>query len=148
MQRAQVRWFGGQEFVAKGPSGHAIVMDSDRESNAGCGPMELLMMAMAACMATDVVLILKKKREKLQTLEVICSGERATESPQVWTKMDMLFRASGEIADGSLRRAIILSEEKYCSVSAMLRKTAAVSWRYEIVRGVGAADQGQAGAAG
>jgi putative redox protein len=148
MQRAQIRWFGGQEFVAKGPSGHAIVMDSDRDSNVGCGPMELLMMAMAACMATDVVIILKKKREKLETLEVICSGERATDPPQVWTKMDLLFRASGDIADGSLRKAIVLSEEKYCSVSAMLRKTAAVSWRYEIVRGVGAANRRQAEAAG
>jgi putative redox protein len=133
MQTAEIRWIGKQEFVAKGPSGHAMVLDSDRGSNVGCGPMELLLMALGACTATDVVIILKKKRERLESLEVICSGERATEPPMVWTKVELVFRLRGELTDEGVRKAIALSEEKYCSVAAMLRKTAELSWRYEIL---------------
>ena len=133
MQTAEIRWIGKQEFVAKGPSGHALVLDSDRTTNVGCGPMELLLMALGACTATDLVIILEKKREKLEKLEVICSGERATEPPQVWTKMELLFRVGGKVTDESVKKAIALSEEKYCSVAAMLRKTAEIRWRYEIV---------------
>jgi putative redox protein len=133
MQTAEIQWIGKQEFVAKSPSGHAMVLDADRASNVACGPMELLLMALGACTATDVVIILGKKRQKLEALEVICSGERATEPPQVWTKMELLFRLRGEITEDAVKRALELSEEKYCSVSAMLRKTAAITWRYEIL---------------
>ena len=133
MQTAEIQWIGKQQFVATGPSGHAMVLDSDRTSNIGCGPMELLLLALAACSATDVVIIIEKKREKLQALEVICSGERAPEPPKVWTKMELLFRARGEVTEDALKKAIALSEEKYCSVWAMLRKTATITWRHEIV---------------
>jgi putative redox protein len=133
MQTAEIQWIGKQEFVAKGPSGHALVLDADRTANVGCGPMELLLLALGACTATDVLIILEKKREKLEKLEVICSGERAAEPPQVWTKMELLFRVGGKVTDESVKKAIALSEEKYCSVAAMLRKTAEISWRYEIV---------------
>jgi putative redox protein len=135
MQSAEIKWIGKQEFVAKGPSGHAMVLDADRESNTGSGPMELLLMALGACTATDVVIILAKKRQRLEALEVICSGERAAAPPQVWTRMELLFRLRGEITDDAAKKAIELSEEKYCSVSAMLRTTAKITWRYEIAQG-------------
>ena len=80
MQTAMVQWIGDEKFVATSPSGHAITIDSDRASNKAPGPMELVLMALGACTATDVVSILKKKRQKLESLEVICSGERATET--------------------------------------------------------------------
>src|SRR6266852_1298351 len=133
MQTANVKWIGGQQFVAVSPSGHALAMDSDRQSNTGPGPMELLLMALGACTATDIVIILEKKRQKLQSLEVICSGERAAEPPQVWTKLEMLYRLRGQLDDAAVKHAIQLSEDKYCSVAAMLRKTASLSWRYEIL---------------
>jgi putative redox protein len=134
MQTAAVKWIGEQTFVATSPSGHALVMDSDRESNKAPGPMELVLMALGACTATDVVSILKKKRQKLEWLEVVCSGERAAEPPTVWTKLDIVYRLRGELDEGAVKHAIELSEEKYCSVAAMLKKTAKVSWRYEILR--------------
>jgi putative redox protein len=134
MQTAKVQWIGGQKFAAVGPSGHALAMDSDRSSNTGPGPMELLLMALGACTATDIVIILEKKRQKLESLEVICSGERATDYPQVWNKLEILFRLRGMLDEGSVQRAIQLSEEKYCSVAATLKKSAALTWRYEIVR--------------
>lgn len=133
MQTATVQWAGGQKFSATSPSGHAVTLDSDRQSNTGPGPMELLLMALGACTATDVVIVLEKKRQKLESLEVICSGERASEPPQVWTKLEVLYRLRGKLDGTAVNHAIELSEEKYCSVAAMLKKTATLTWRYEIL---------------
>jgi putative redox protein len=133
MQTAKVQWIGEQKFTAIGPSGHTLAMDSDRASNTGPGPMELLLMALGACTATDMVIILEKKRQKLESLEVICSGQRAAEPPQVWTKLEILFRLSGKLEESGVKQAIQLSEEKYCSVSATLKKSAELTWRYEIL---------------
>ena len=139
MQTATIRWEGAERFAAAMPSGNSLHLDSDRKSNTGPGPMELLLAALGACTATDVVIILAKKRQKLESLEVSVSGERATEPPQVWTKLEVVFRVRGRSESGGLidekavADAIRLSEEKYCSVAAMLRKTAALSVRYEIL---------------
>jgi putative redox protein len=133
MQTAKVQWIGEQKFVAVSPSGHALALDSDRETNTAPSPMELLLMALGACTATDIVIILEKKRQRLDSLEVICSGERAADPPRVWTKLDILFRLRGKLEDGGVKQAIQLSEEKYCSVSATLKKSAELTWRYEIL---------------
>src|SRR5277367_1701972 len=133
MQTTSIQWIGEETFVATGPSGHAITIDSDRTSNKGPGPMELLLLALGACTATDVVSILKKKRQKLESLEVICSGERAAEPPKVWEKLEVLYRLRGALDETAVKRAIELSEHKYCSVSAMLQKTATLTWRHEIL---------------
>ena len=133
MQTASVKWIGDEKFVAISPSGHAIALDSDRESNKGPGPMDLVIMALGACTATDVASILQKKRQELESLEVICSGERAKEPPTVWIKLEILYRLRGKLDEAAVKHAIQLSEDKYCSVAAMLKKTAAVTWRYEIL---------------
>jgi len=133
MQTGSVKWIGEQKFVATSPSGHAMTVDSERESNKAPGPMELVLLALGACTATDVVIILEKKRQKFESLEVICSGERAAEPPTVWIKLEMLYRLRGQLDDAAVKHAIQLSEDKYCSVAAMLRKTATLSWRYEIL---------------
>jgi putative redox protein len=133
MQTGSVKWIGEQKFVATSPSGHAMTVDSDRESNKAPGPMELVLLALGACTASDVVIILEKKRQKFESLEVICSGERAAEPPTVWIKLEMLYRLRGQLDDAAVKHAIQLSEDKYCSVAAMLRKTATLSWRYEIL---------------
>ena len=133
MQTASIRWIGEQKFVAIGPSGQALAMDSDRKSNTAPGPMELLLLALGACTATDIVIVLEKKRQKLEALEVVCSGERASEPPMVWTKLEIVYRLRGTLDKKAVEHAIQLSEGKYCSVSATLKKTATVSWRYEIL---------------
>jgi putative redox protein len=120
METASVKWSGKQRFAATSPSGHTVEFDSDRESNAAAGP-------------TDIVIILEKKRQKLESLEVLCSGERAVDPPRVWVKLDVLFRVRGAVDEGALQRAIDLTKEKYCSVAAMLKKTAAITWRHEIL---------------
>jgi putative redox protein len=110
-----------------------VTFDSDRESNKAPGPMEMVLMALGACTATDMVTILEKKRQKLQSLEVVCSGERAADPPRVWIKLDIVFRLHGAVEESAVKHAMALTEEKYCSVAATLKKSAEISWRYEIL---------------
>ena len=139
MQTATIRWTRDEKFEGVTPSGHRLALDSDRQSNTGPGPMELLLVALGSCTATDVVLILAKKRQKLQSLEVSVSGERAPSPPQVWTRLDVVFKVRGKGPEGgpldekAVGDAVRLSEEKYCSVAAMLRRTAQLTMRFEIV---------------
>lgn len=133
MQTASVKWIGEQKFLGTSPSGHAVSFDSDRESNKAPGPMEMVLLALGACTATDMVIILEKKRQKLQSLEVLCSGERAPEPPTVWVKLEVVFRLRGALDEGAVKHAMDLTREKYCSVAAMLQKTAEFSWSYEIL---------------
>ncbi len=133
MQTATVKWVGKQQFLATMPSGHAVPLDADRQHNSAPGPMEMLLGALGACTAVDVVIILGKKRQELESLEVFVSGERAAEPPSVWTKLDILYRLRGALDEKAVRDAIELSETKYCSVAATLRKTAPISFRYEIL---------------
>src|SRR5215468_517621 len=133
MQTASVKWIGEQKFFGTSPSGHAAAFDSDRDSNKAPGPMEMVLLALGACTATDMVMILEKKRQKVESLEVVCSGERAAEPPRVWTQLEVVFRLRGAVEEAALKRAMDLTAEKYCSVAAMLRKTAEISWRYELL---------------
>ncbi|MGB0036822.1 MAG: OsmC family protein [Candidatus Acidiferrales bacterium] len=133
MQTATVKWVSGEEFIATMPSGHAVPFDADRDHNAAPGPMEMLLGALGACTSVDVASILKKKRQNLESLEVVISGERASEPPTVWTKIEMIYRLGGKLDEKAVRDAIELSQSKYCSVAAMLRKTAAITYRYEII---------------
>jgi putative redox protein len=133
MQTASIQWTGQQQFLDVSPSGHSVPFDSDRESNEAPGAMEMVLMSLGACTATDMVIILEKKRQKLESLEVRCSGERATEPPTVWTKLEVLFRLRGTLDEAAVQHAMSLTEEKYCSVAARLKKTATITWRYEIL---------------
>ena len=133
MQTATVKWIGGEQFLGITPSRHTVAFDSNREQNAAPGPMEMLLVALGACTATDVVSILEKKRQKLEGLEIVVSGERASEPPKVWTKIEMIYRLRGKLENAAVKHAIDLSEEKYCSVAAMLRKAAKISFHYEIL---------------
>lgn len=132
MQTATVKWVGDQRFLGTTPSNHLLALDSDRASNQAPGPMELVLIALGACTATDIVSILAKKRQKLESLEVVVRGERAAEPPTVWTKLEIVYRVRGKVEEGALKHAIELSQEKYCSVEAMLKKTAEVNWSFEL----------------
>jgi putative redox protein len=132
MPVSTVRWVGSEEFLAQMPSGHAVVFDADRKHNSAPGPMEMLLGALGACSSVDVVEILRKKRQQLDSLEIEISGERATEPPTVWTKIEMVYKLTGALDEKAVRDAIELSQIKYCSVAATLRKTAEITYRFEI----------------
>jgi putative redox protein len=133
MQTATVKWVGEEQFLATLPSGHAVPIDSNREHNSAPGPMEMMLAALGSCTATDVVLILAKKRQKLESLEIVISGERAAEPPTVWTKLEVLYRLRGTLDEQAVARAIELSQNKYCGAAATLRNTATMNFRYEIL---------------
>ncbi|HEX3377469.1 MAG TPA: OsmC family protein [Candidatus Acidoferrales bacterium] len=132
MDKARVQWVGKERFIAQSPSGHMVALDSDRSTNGAPGPMELLLIALGACTATDMVSILTKKRQKLDSLEVEVSGVRAEQPPRVWTRLEILYKLRGTLDESAVQHAVRLSEEKYCSVAAMLGKTASISSRVEI----------------
>src|SRR6476661_930473 len=123
---AQVTWTDGERFVANASSGHAIVIDSDRQRNTAAGPMEMVLMGLCACTATDVVSILRKKREPFVGVNVRAEAVRATEAPTVYTSIKLIYTVSGQVSRKSVEDAVRLSEEKYCGVSAMLKCTAKI----------------------
>jgi putative redox protein len=133
MQTAVVKWVGDEKFLATMPSGNAVQFDAGSAHEGGPSPMEILLGALGGCTAVDVKMILEKKRQKLTALELSVSGERAAEPPQVWTKIEIVYRLSGTLDEKAVRDAIELSQNKYCSVAAMLGKSAKITYRYEIL---------------
>ena len=123
---AQATWTDGERFVANASSGHAIVIDSDRQRNTAAGPMEMVLMGLCACTATDVVSILRKKREPFVGVHVKAEAVRAEEPPTVYTAIKLIYTVSGQVSRKSVEDAVRLSEEKYCGVSEMLKCTAKI----------------------
>jgi putative redox protein len=127
MVEAQVTWIDGERFAGNATSGHAIVIDSDRRRNTAAGPMELVLIGLCACTATDVVSILRKKREPFSGVHVRAEAERAAEPPTVYKTIKLIYTISGPVSRKAAEDAVRLSEEKYCSVSAMLKSTARIT---------------------
>ncbi len=125
----------GMKMQAITPSGHTVIMDAAPEvggTNQGPRPMELVLVALAGCTAMDVLSILRKKRQPLEGFAMEVRGERAPEHPKVYTDIDLLYIVKGNVDPQAVVRAIELSATKYCSVSAMLNKTARIRYRYRI----------------
>jgi putative redox protein len=116
-----------EKFNVSATSGHTIPVDSDSKRKSASSPMELVLMGLCACTATDVDIVLRKKREPFTSLEVRAEAERATEPPQVYTSIKLIFTVGGKVSKKAMERAVQLSEDKYCSVSAMLQKTAKIT---------------------
>jgi len=133
---AKLRWFGKRGFVGETESGHKVRMDIAIEKggeNTAPAPMELLLLSLGGCTGIDVVSILAKKRARLEGMEIKLEAEQAEEHPKVFKKIKIEYLFRGEdLKDADLKRAIELSQEKYCSVTAMLQKTAELSYTWVI----------------
>jgi len=132
MIEAKVSWTDDERFSGSASSGHAIVMDAGKEKTAN-SPMELVLIALCGCTASDVVGILRKKRKPFTGLEVHAKGDRADGYPAVYTSIHLTYIVRGQVSKKSMEDAVRLSKEKYCSVSAMLEKTAKISYTIEHV---------------
>jgi putative redox protein len=136
--KARVKWVENSLFVAQSGSGHSLVLDGPPESggqNLGVRPMEMVLLGLGGCTAFDVVDILRKKREVISDCVVDITAERAETVPKVFTKIHLHYIVSGkDVKEESVKRAVELSAEKYCSVSMMLKKTAELTHDYEIVQ--------------
>jgi len=136
--KAQVTWVGpGLRVVGEANDGPAIVLDSAHApygTSTGPAPMDLVLIGLAGCTAMDVVSIMAKKRQPLTGLQVKVEAERAEQYPQVYTKIDLEYVAYGKGVElSALERAVSLSEEKYCGVTAMLRHSAVISRTIRVV---------------
>src|SRR5262252_2072459 len=125
MTEARAIWIDSQRFLGQASSGHGIVVDGDKKS--GNSPMELVLIGLCGCTGYDVASILTKKREPFTSIEVRASAERAPDPPMVYTKIKLVYKVGGKVSRKSVEDAVRLSEEKYCSVSAMLQKTAKIT---------------------
>ena len=132
MIEASLIWTDKERYVGSATSGHSIVMDTAKNAEKTANsPMELLLLSLCGCTASDVVGILKKKREPFTALEVHAKGERAEGYPAVYTSIHLIYRVSGKVTPKAMEDAVRLSKEKYCSVSAMLEKTAKITYTIE-----------------
>ena len=131
MITAKAIWTDKERYIGEASSRHAIVMDTATEKTAN-SPMELVLIALCGCTASDVVGILRKKREPFTRLEVSATGERASGYPAVYTQIQVVYRIDGKVSRKAVEDAVNLSKEKYCSVSAMLEKTAKITTKIEL----------------
>lgn len=133
----KVVWNGKMQFTGTTPSNFNIVMDSTPEhggDNTGPRPMELILVALGGCTGMDVISILNKMKEKVESFEMKITAERAEEHPKIYTKVHIEYIFKGEnLNEANIKKAIELSQNKYCSVSAILRGTAEVSYSYKIL---------------
>jgi putative redox protein len=124
-------WQGGLQFEARANSNIPVRMDGD--AKAGISPMEMVLMGLAGCAGGDIIDILRKKRQAVSGFEVKVIGQRATEHPRKYTDIEIVYVITGQHIDpAAVERAIELTEDKYCSVSATLQGVATIKSRYEI----------------
>ena len=140
--KASVKWVRDVMFVGESGSGHSVVMDGAPDAggrNVGFRPMEMLLLGLAGCSAFDVVMILKRGRENVTDCVVEVDADRAETDPKVFTNVRLRYVVTGRGLDPKkVERAVKLSEEKYCSASAIIAKTAQMTHTVEIL----AADAG------
>jgi len=135
--KARVKWVDGMAFMAEADSGHAIVMDGAPEiggRNAGARPMEMVLMGLGGCTAIDVMMILGKQRQPVEDCWIELSAERSEgRAPKVFTTIHAHYVVVGRGLDPKkVERAVNLSADKYCSVSAMLRDSVELTHDFEI----------------
>ena len=121
-----------RQFVAQSGTGHAVLMD-DEEGHTGAKPIEFALLALGGCTAFDVISILRKKRQRVTRYDIELAAEQNSDLPKYFTKVVIKHRLRGEIDPEAVRSAIHLSETKYCSVGAMISKTAKFETTFEII---------------
>jgi len=135
--KAIIKQIKGCSFIGKADSNHLVAIDTPKEtcgSDAASTPMEMILFALGGCSAADVVSILNKKKIALNDFEINIEAERAENYPKVFTKINLEYVFYGkEIKSEHVERAITLSQEKYCSVYAMLKDSVSIKYSYKIV---------------
>ena len=130
MGTVTVKWLQNKQFVGIDSSRHSVVLSTQDEGNAvGVKPSDLLLVALGACTAVDVVDILAKKRTPITSLDIEVQGEQDPEPPWAFRKMHLIYRLRGEgLTTAGAEQAVRLAEEKYCSVAATVRSVATITW--------------------
>ncbi len=138
MDIARIKWTGNRQFLGVDEVGHAVVMDAKAEykgEGSGIRPVELVLHGLAGCTGMDVISILEKKRQKVTHFEIVVSGvQREDEFPKIYTEIGVEYVVTGHGIDpNAVKRAIELSEKKYCSVKGMLGSQVSVTTSYRVL---------------
>jgi putative redox protein len=138
MDTVRVKWGGAKRFIGSDDVGHGVVMDVGRddagEGGTGPRPLSLALYALGGCTGIDVIGILIKQRQAVSDFEIVITAEQREEQPRRYAKIDIEYIVTGKDIKGSaVSRAVELSEEKYCSVRAMLTPDIELSSSWRIV---------------
>lgn len=132
---AEVSWAGGYTFLGTDLKGHSVVYDADDPTPKGISPMRALLTSLGACSGMDVVAILGKRKQKLESLRVFLKGDRPEHGyPKPWTAVHVEYELSGRLEAKYVEEAIGESMAKFCSVAATLRPGVKITHSYRIVR--------------
>ncbi len=130
---ARAVWEKAHQFRVDYPQGETLTLASvpaAERPGPGPSPMDAIQAAVAGCTGIDIVLILGKMRKTLERLEIEVDAERRDEEPRIFTRLTLTYHVDGpDLTPESVRRAVTLSMDKYCSVSAMLKATVAFDHR-------------------
>jgi putative redox protein len=132
---AHSEWQGGSIYEGTTANGNSVFFDVAAPYAQGPNPREAVLMALCACTSVDVVSILQKKRQPLLGLRVSAVAEQAPEPPRMFTHIKLTYAVSGRVSRQAAERAVELSKGKYCSVSKMLEKSAAIDFEIVMVDG-------------
>ncbi|MFN8289860.1 MAG: OsmC family protein [Chitinophagaceae bacterium] len=131
MTKTITRWDKEEEFTSF-HDGNAIKIDGNRKN--GHGPKALLLSGLAACSGIDVVEILQKMRVEFSGLEILVEAEQTDEHPKVYRDINVIYRLKTDPANADkVKKAIDLSLDKYCGVSAMLKKNSPIHYKMELL---------------
>ena len=133
--KAKVTLIDKLQFSAVSDSNHAIILDAgkDMSYDQGCRPKELFLMGLIGCTGMDVVSLLRKMRVPFKNVTVSADAESSTEHPKFFTNIHIIYTFIGDNIDESkVEKAITLSMERYCAVTAMLEKTTRITHSYII----------------
>ena len=133
----QLGWVGGFRFVSEDTHGHTLTVDapeSEGESFDGMMPGDLLLSSLGSCSGIDVVNILRRQRQDVTGIEISVRGEQLPDPPWTWVnvRLEYIVRGRG-LRESAVRRAIELSEERYCSIGATIGGRAEISSSFTIV---------------
>lgn len=137
MRRACVKWVNNMKFVGEAPTGHVVPMDTTPEAGGESSaprPGDLPLVALGGCTGMDVVSILRKMQVDLDSFEMVIDGENRKEHPRYFEKVHIKYIFKGRGLDESkIKKAVEMSQDKYCSVSGMMKKSAELTYDIEIV---------------
>ena len=135
---ARLRWTEGLRFDVEVAKGRKVELNSVNAMGHAFTPMELFLVALAGCTAMDVQWIMNRQRQKLERLEISARGIRRDEDPRYYERIDLDYVIAGQsISKIAVERAIRLSQEKYCSVTAMLKDNVKLNISYTVTNGKG-----------
>ncbi len=134
----EIRKIDGLKLKGKDDTGHEIVIDTKKElggHDSAPSPMKLLLLSLGSCTLMDVISLLDKMRVDYEDIKVKVTGERRDKHPKTFKNIEIKYTIYGKNPDESkIKKAIGLSTEKYCSIHAMLAKSASISDSFEVIR--------------